>query len=660
MTPAPRLPMPRLPLALGLALGLLGPLLAVDAAGARTRTFCSAEPLYGGKSIACGGHLDPECTSGAACDSGHNRYSGDPFPKTIDCPKIGFVDIPNETVTAGCYDRRPTCADCGGEGQVPCPVEAEPICTAGCDSGLTENPTTTLCEIPGSPGTPCGPGFPCAEGLTCDPFEGFTCVEKVGAGESCANPFEKCAAGLQCTLALECSHEPARLGETCDVSAPCADGLYCQAGVPQRCRAYRKPGQGCSAVKPCIDGASCEPCLTEKCNAPLQCFWNANNGAITEQQCKSLYSPGDSQLAQDEGLTFTYAAGDALSGGVAESQAFGFAYGQDGRYGCFTTFCYGFDVDASVEAFVSVGLYETYDDVGDPFGGLSFANVQEVQIPGSLANISTSQVYEREGDFPDFTTGALVGTEDAFSVGVGASPSPFAAGSFLCETVLDTVRDPFGVDPFPDPDPSPPPPDAGGSAVANPDFDVDLAHWSCTNGGVCAWVADDPFASTVSGSGEVASPPAGSPSASGRLESSCVAVDEGETYLLSAWAKTSGALPGSLYALWSPTDGCGGVAGRDVLGALPPDNAWRRYEAVVEAPPGAKSVTLKTTAQRDRDTGEASFTRIDSVYVPEPGATATAIAAGLALALVALGRALRRARRPGRAPAAAWRPRSGW
>jgi len=632
-------------------------LLAPAPAEARTRKFCAVSGIYGGKSVDCGGHLEPFCTSGASCDAGHNAYSDDPFPITIDCPTIRecvplpfggeqcvtIKDIPDESVSGGCYDRRPTCNDCGGEGQVPCPSEVEPVCAAGCDEGLASNPTTTLCEVPGSPGSPCGPGVPCSAGLTCDPFSGFVCVEKKGAGESCANPFEKCAEGLQCTLALQCSHEPARVGETCDATAPCGDGLYCQAGVPQRCREYRKPGQGCSVVNPCIDGASCEPCLTDKCHSPLQCFWNANNGAITEQQCRTLFSPGDSQLAQDEGLTLTYAAGDGISAGIAESQSFGFAYGADGRYGCFTTFCYGIDVDASVEAFIAVGFYDDYDDVGSPDGGLSYINVQEAQIPGSLLNFSAAQIYERFGDFPDFTTGDLVGGEDALSVGVGASPSPFAAGSFLCETVLDTVIDPFGVGTEPPPPPTRTP-SLSRSGLVNPDFDEDLDGWTCENGGVCSWDPDDPAASTVSGSGRITSPPPEGPSNGGRLGSVCMSVEEGRPYLLSAWLKTTGALDGTAYAIWSSSESCyGGVVGRSSLATSPPDNTWRRFETQVEAPPGAVGVVVKATASRDELSGTPGTTLLDAVYVPEPGRGLPLLAAGLGLGAVLLAR--RRGRR---------------
>jgi hypothetical protein len=444
----------------GVLLGLVLLFGAVADADARTRLFCKAEPFYAGQARACGGHLEPVCTSGADCDSGHNVYSGSPFPKTVNCP----APVKDERITAGCYDYRPTCADCGGSGQPPCPAAAEPWCTLGCDAGLTQNPLTTLCEVP-SGGQYCGPGAgnACFPGYTCNELTA-SCVPKAEAGQSCANPFVGCADGLQCTLALECSHSPARRGETCDASAPCGPGLFCQAGVPQRCQPKRRVGEGCSAFNPCVDGASCEACLTENCRAPLQCFPDSSAGAITTQQCKTLYSPGDHAFARQQGQTFTYAAGNGISALVAESQAFGVAYGQDGRYGCFTSFCYGIEVDAAIEGFIASGYMRDFDAVG----GKSYTNVQELQAPGSLVNVSFAQYYERFGSgVADLLTGDFIGWEWAYGPGLGANPSPFTSASYLCETVLDTVYSDdggvIGIDPAPlAPVPGPAQPDADG------------------------------------------------------------------------------------------------------------------------------------------------------------------------------------------------------
>ena len=394
----------------------------------RTRTFCGVAGV--GHKRACGGHLEPGCTSGSACDAGHRSYSGSPFPIVIDCP----WPISDERIRTGCYDERPSCNDCSGIGQVPCPKEAEPFCKSGCDEGLASNPTTTLCESPGTPGSPCGPGYPCPDGLTCD-LTKFQCAGRAQARESCANPFVSCAPGLQCTLALECSHEPAREGETCDITAPCGAGLFCQPGIPQRCVRKRRPGEGCSIVNPCIDGASCEPCLVDGCNAPLQCVPNGNEGAITENQCRFLYSSALHRDAMNSGLARTYGVGNEAAAIVGEGQEFGVAYGADGRYGCYTTLCAGINASISIEHFASIGFYETFDDIG----GSSFVNVQEAQLPLEALNFSTSQIFSREPGEVIPANPELIGTADAFAIGIGPNILPFSAGSLVCETVLDTV-----------------------------------------------------------------------------------------------------------------------------------------------------------------------------------------------------------------------------
>ncbi len=425
-------------LALGLA-SVAGP------AEARSRKFCEYQPFYGGFDRDCGGHLEPFCTSGPACDAGHNSYSGSPFPITIDCPTIqecGFLgcvtiaDVPDVTVNGGCYDRRPTCADCGGPGEIPCPVEAEPICDAGCNDGLTQNPTTTLCEVPGTPGGPCGPGFPCSAGLTCDPLS-FTCIGPAGPGESCALPWVKCAPGLQCTLALECSHEPARLGETCDVTAPCGEGLFCQVGIPQRCKERRKPGEGCSAFNPCVEGASCEICLAEDCVSPLQCFPGNNGGQISEDLCRAFFDPEQQLAANLTGITTTVGAGVEGAIGAGGSFELGVAYGPDDAYGCYATDCVGVNLDASIESFLSFGLYTSFEAVG----GFSWVSFVESETPGETFNFSASQIFTRESD-DDVTPDEFVGTAATFALGFGPDIIPISGGVYLCDTSLDPVDAP--------------------------------------------------------------------------------------------------------------------------------------------------------------------------------------------------------------------------
>ncbi|MDJ0866729.1 MAG: thrombospondin type 3 repeat-containing protein [Myxococcota bacterium] len=435
---------------------LLTVLLAAGAADARTRSFCS-----GRVDRACGGHLQPACTSGAACDAGHRSYSGSPFPIEITCPTIFIKD---ETVSSGCYDERPDCGDCGGPGQIGCPQEAAPFCEVGCEPGLAPNPNTTLCEAPGTPGGFCGPGYGCGPGLNCDETQ-FPprCVARPEAGESCANPFNRpCADGLICTAAFECSHQPALLGETCDAfTTGCGEGLYCKAGVPQRCDEKRKPGQSCGPFDPCMEGARCLPCRLESCESSLQCFLDTTVVGATRSGgppppnprppagesplnarplnpihpdlCRASWTPELHRPLMDEGLTATAGLGIEPTlpvGGVAKVVDFGVAYGADGSYGCYYTECTGLNFDfLGIELFSSLGIYESFDVID----GFSWASFLEAQSPFNIGNFATSQIWSRVPG--EISQGfELIGTSDAISMGVGLNPFPLSGGFYMCAT----------------------------------------------------------------------------------------------------------------------------------------------------------------------------------------------------------------------------------
>jgi hypothetical protein len=180
--------------------------------------------------------------------------------------------------------------------------------------------------------------------------------------------------------------------------------------------------------------------------------------------------------------------------------------------------------------------------------------------------------------------------------------------------------------------PPPPPPPPAHNRIPNADFDSDLDGWSCTNLGVCAWGEDDPLASTTSGSGQVTSPPPGSVSSFGRLESGCVAVEPGEELEVSAWVKTSGTRDGAVHVLWSSSPSCsGGVVANVPFGTSPPDNTWRQFSLQTTPPVGAVTAHLDVIAARDPVTDAAGVSRVDRAYIPEPSAALQRLAAALAL-----------------------------
>jgi|GEM_PF-5719499 len=307
-----------------------------------------------------------------------------------------------------------------------------------CKSGLVCDALSVCRHDPPERGEPCGIGVPCAGALVCSADIAGTCGDRGGAGDGCSGVGQgSCEAGLVCDFLRVCRHDPPQLDEPCGIGVPCDDGLFCQGGT-QVCKKYKTVGEGCSAFNLCAEGLACDPCFTDGCNYPLQCFPNANNGAIDQQTCLALYSPGLHQTAYDLGLATTWAAGDGFAVGVGEAQEFGVAYAPDGTYGCFTSLCVGVAIDVSISAFVSVGFYDSWDVIG----GSSTAFVEGAGA--GVVSFSTSQIYARNSLDPFDIVGfpsSPIGTEDQLALTISPDDIviPFNPGVYACETVLDAV-----------------------------------------------------------------------------------------------------------------------------------------------------------------------------------------------------------------------------
>lgn len=376
---------------------------------------------------ACFGLGQGTCASGLVCDAiGECRHSppllGEPCGFGVECVSGTTCSA---IVGGRCMEPDQRGDSCFGLGQ------------GSCADGLACDVSGVCRAEPGLPGDPCGTGVPCASDYGCSAEIGGICEERDGVNEVCSGVGQgSCQAGLVCDVLRRCRHEIPLEGEACGPFAPCSAGLFCQGGT-QTCRVLKTVGEGCSAFNPCQDGLSCEICATAGCGYPLQCFPNANDGAISEQVCRTLYSPDLHQGARDSGIAMTYGAGNGVSIGVAESQEFGTAYGPD-TYGCYTTLCVGANLDLELTAgFVSVGFYDEFDSVG----GSSLAFVEEVEI-GGVVNLSTSQIFENFGpplDPLNSQIGGLIGTQDCFSLGISPDLIPVSAGLYACETVLDAV-----------------------------------------------------------------------------------------------------------------------------------------------------------------------------------------------------------------------------
>ena len=297
---------------------------------------------------------------------------------------------------------------CQGEGQV-CTSSSQCCGSRVCQLGS--------CRSLRSAGETCGPLAPCEDPLVCD-IDG---------------------------LELRCRHDPPLEGEACSIFVPCAGDLVCNGLL--NCTQPRGIGEACNAlVAPCAGGLACSDCLpdgidqtVEGCATGRVCLpglISFISGLPSEAECLDWYSDTRHQqiLSDPPDKSFsgavTYASGGQITKlSEAAIRAVGAAYGTDGRYGCYLTTCEGIELDLAVEAFSSVGNYQSYDTVD----GESEVFVAEV---GQIFNFSKSVVFA-PGDFP--IPGREAGFEVSLSTGPAGSPLPGSLGGYQCDTELRTV-----------------------------------------------------------------------------------------------------------------------------------------------------------------------------------------------------------------------------
>jgi hypothetical protein len=296
--------------------------------------------------------------------------------------------------------------------------EGQP-CMAGysCGAGLTCEAGTHVCRGPGGPGDACHLTRPCGAGLTCEAGS-QRCRAPGAEGESC-HLTRPCGSGLTCEAGTHICRRPGRAGESCHLTRPCGTGLTCEAGT-HVCRTPGQINEPCHATRPCAAGNYCQP-LIHKC-AP-------NELDLTSAQlCSALRVEELSSAARGANLTMSYGAGGQASAGMSLAVESGAVYGSRGEFGCYATVCGGVQLDASINAYMALGIYQNYGD----FPGASFVTSQGVSTPWLRIGpgFTTAQVMS--------TGGSLVGTSNAVSFGIGVSPLPFQVGAMTCCTsVID-------------------------------------------------------------------------------------------------------------------------------------------------------------------------------------------------------------------------------
>lgn len=418
---------------------LTGSAFVLESALARVNTYCQHQ-YYAGTAVECGKDQQPACESPPPCNAGFEETPPGTFSYTVNCPdNISYevcvipgvdwtcstvnVDIPDETVTSGCYEDLPTCNDCGGNGQPPCPPS--PLPCEGCDAGTTYDSTTGLCLTPSTIGALCDGSIGCADGLLCDPEEAL-CFVNAQAGETCAINGMQCADGLECTEWFECANAPAQVGQTCGPLNNCGDGLRCIAGLPSRCEKVPTIGERCNLLKGCVQGAVC---ALSDIEVPI-CYPDPFLESISDSQCLGFYSA--ETAANYAGQNIILESGTTTSVALQpETQSHGVAYGENGEFGCFSSSCSGVEISSPLyaELFFSKGAYTSFDGIG----GSSVAVAIGLDSPGSLFSVGFASVTA--ADDPN----TEIGQERPFSTGVAAIGPPVALGRHECETSLNQI-----------------------------------------------------------------------------------------------------------------------------------------------------------------------------------------------------------------------------
>ncbi len=302
------------------------------------------------------------------------------------------------------------------------------VTNVDCDSGLYCDLFT--CKSKKSVGGSCTADWACESGLFC---VDFSCQERGDSTEKCVGIGQgSCESGLVCDVYGECRHDAPLIGELCDKSNPvvptCSEDLFCNV---LRCDSTRKTGEECFDSVDCEEDLECRICLSENCNFNSQCFPKPSDEIIDKDECLSIYSSIVHESSKDEKETRTFGTGSVAVVGVGATTELGTIYGDDGRYGCYLSYCSGGELSAGISSYSTVGLYDSYDAFIS--GSKSLSGSTGI---GEFVSISTAQVFDNAGD--------TVGTQDSFGFGVGLSP-PVSAGYYSCNSIIRTVIEPSGI-----------------------------------------------------------------------------------------------------------------------------------------------------------------------------------------------------------------------
>lgn len=242
---------------------------------------------------------EPETPTGAA------RACRAPAAQGEACRDSVGQSLPIRSCAEGSSCQAGVCSALLSEG-VTCSADRD--CQDGLDCGAGD-----VCRPPSGNGGPCEPYLhsQCAEGLSCR--ADATCGPPRAVGELCGSVSEACADCTRC-LSLDgeirCRARPL-LGERCDGTFDCADGLWCDDSVgPGVCATVVGAGGDCSAsIFACDDELDCTDdvclaqvglggdCTVARCQDELHCVEGACRAGGVGDPCADSSDCDDDQGA---------------------------------------------------------------------------------------------------------------------------------------------------------------------------------------------------------------------------------------------------------------------------------------------------------------------------------------------------------------------------
>jgi Tachylectin len=145
---------------------------------------------------------------------------------------------------------------------------------------------------------------------------------------------------------------------------------------------------------------------------------------LDQAACEALYSGTVADSAASGNVAMSFGFGAGIASGHSLGVEAGLYYGPDGQFGCYTSTCQGATTDASINAWFTYGLYDSYDS----FAGNMLQT--SLGVSALYAGYSAGQVWNT-------ATGELVGATEQVSFGVGVSPIQLSVQT--CENNMTRV-----------------------------------------------------------------------------------------------------------------------------------------------------------------------------------------------------------------------------